>query len=125
VAALRATPGETYNVGGGETVSVWDVLNKLERIMGRKPIVKRQAARAGDQRTTIADTTKLSRHLGWHPRVGLDEGLARQVEWQRKLLTQADSLCHGVATGSVAQAESLCYSARGPSETGGYRSSET
>jgi nucleoside-diphosphate-sugar epimerase len=83
VAALRAPLGETYNVGGGETVSVWDVLSKLERIFGRKPIVERQAARAGDQRSTIADTTKLWRHLGWQPRVGLDEGLARQVEWQR------------------------------------------
>jgi nucleoside-diphosphate-sugar epimerase len=85
VAALRAPHGETYNVGGGETVSVWDVLTKLERILGRKPIVERQAARAGDQRSTIADTTKLLRHLGWQPRVGLDDGLARQVEWQRGL----------------------------------------
>jgi nucleoside-diphosphate-sugar epimerase len=85
VAALRAPLGETYNVGGGETASVWDVLNKLERILGRKPIVERQPARAGDQRSTIADTTKLLRHLGWQPRVGLDEGLARQVEWQRGL----------------------------------------
>src|SRR5207253_972831 len=83
VAALHAPLGETYNVGGGETVSVWDVLQKLERILGRKPIVVRQSARAGDQRYTMADTSKLWRHLGWQPRVGLDEGLTRQVEWQR------------------------------------------
>ncbi len=83
VAALGAPLGETYNVGGGETVSVWDVLSKLERILGRKAIVLRQSARTGDQRYTTADTTKLWRHLGWQPHVGLDEGLARQVEWQR------------------------------------------
>ena len=89
VASLNAPLGETYNVGGGETVSVWDVLNKLERILGRKPIIVRQAGRAGDQRYTTADTTKLWRHLGWQPSVGLDEGLARQVEWQRGLEVRA------------------------------------
>jgi nucleoside-diphosphate-sugar epimerase len=83
VAALSAPLGETYNVGGGETVSVWDVLNKLEHILGRKPIILREGARPGDQRYTTADTTKLWRHLGWKPCVGLDDGLLRQVEWQR------------------------------------------
>jgi nucleoside-diphosphate-sugar epimerase len=83
VAAVQATPGETFNVGGGETVSVWDVLHKLERILGRKAVVVRQPARPGDQRYTCADTTRLWRHLGWQPRIGLDEGLALQVAWQR------------------------------------------
>jgi nucleoside-diphosphate-sugar epimerase len=83
VAAVEGLPGETYNVGGGEAVTVWDVLHKLEAITGRKAVVRQEAARAGDQRYTFADTGKLARHLGWRPRVGLDEGLARQVAWQR------------------------------------------
>jgi nucleoside-diphosphate-sugar epimerase len=57
--------------------------------MDRKPIILRQPARLGDQRFTTADTTKLWRHLGWQPRVGLDEGLGRQVEWQRGLEVRA------------------------------------
>ncbi|HXG11730.1 MAG TPA: NAD-dependent epimerase/dehydratase family protein [Gemmataceae bacterium] len=84
VAALNALPGETYNVGGGEAATVWDILRRLERIIGRPADVRREPARAGDQRYTSADTGKLTRHLGWQPRVGLDEGLARQVEWQRQ-----------------------------------------
>jgi nucleoside-diphosphate-sugar epimerase len=83
VVALEAIPGETYNVGGGETVSVWDVLAKLERIIGRKPVIVRQPAREGDQRYTAADTSKLRRHFGWETQVALDEGLARQADWQR------------------------------------------
>jgi nucleoside-diphosphate-sugar epimerase len=83
VAAAAAPVGEIYNVGGGETASVWDILHRLERIIGCKAIVKREAARAGDQRYTLADTTRLTRQLGWEPRVGLEEGLTRQVEWQR------------------------------------------
>jgi nucleoside-diphosphate-sugar epimerase len=33
----------------------------------------------------VADTRRLTRHTGWTPMVTLDEGLARQVEWQRTL----------------------------------------
>jgi nucleoside-diphosphate-sugar epimerase len=84
VRAVEALPGETFNVGGGETASVWDVVHKLEAILGRKAVIRREPARPGDQRYTTADTTRLQRHLGWQPRVGLDEGLARQVAWQRQ-----------------------------------------
>jgi nucleoside-diphosphate-sugar epimerase len=83
VAAAQALPGETYNVGGGESATVWEILHKLEAIIGCKAVVRREPARAGDQRSTFADTTKLHRHLGWRPCISLDEGLARQVAWQR------------------------------------------
>src|SRR5262249_2636493 len=65
VRAGGATPGETYNVGGGETASVWDILRKLERITRRRAVTVQESARAGDQRSTCADTTKLMRHLDW------------------------------------------------------------
>lgn len=83
LAAADAPAGEVYNVGGGETASVWEILQKLEKIGGKKFSVRREPARAGDQRFTAADTRKLQRHLGWTPRTSLDEGLARQWEWQR------------------------------------------
>ena len=83
VAALGAPAGEVYNVGGGETASVWDIIGKLERILGRRAAVRREPARPGDQRFTAADAGKLTRHLGWAPAVGLDEGLARQAAWQQ------------------------------------------
>ena len=83
MAALQAPVGEVYNVGGGETANVWEIVGKLEHILGRRAVVRREAARPGDQRVTVADTTKLARHLGWQTRVGLDDGLARQVEWQQ------------------------------------------
>ena len=83
VAALQAPPGETYNVGGGEAASVWDILHRLETITGQKAQTRQEPARPGDQRYTFADTGKLQRHLGWQPRVTLDAGLAEQVAWQR------------------------------------------
>jgi len=82
IAATKAPVGETYNIGGGETASVWDILGKLERITGMKARVRVEEARAGDQRTSQADISKATRDLGWSPKVSLDDGLARQVAWQ-------------------------------------------
>jgi nucleoside-diphosphate-sugar epimerase len=87
LAAVRAPLGETYNLGGGETATVWDIVGKLERILDAKAQIRREPARPGDQRATFADTTKLRRHLDWAPRTTLDQGLARQVAWQRTLPT--------------------------------------
>jgi nucleoside-diphosphate-sugar epimerase len=84
--AVQALPGETYNVGGGEAVALWDVIRKLDVLTGSRAEVVHQPPRSGDQRATFADTSKLTRHLGWRPKIGLDEGLARQVEWQKRLL---------------------------------------
>jgi nucleoside-diphosphate-sugar epimerase len=83
IAAVSAHPGELYNVGGGESATVWDIIHKLEKLAGRKAVIRQETARPGDQRYTFADTTKLRTHLGWEPRVGLDDGLARQWEWQQ------------------------------------------
>jgi nucleoside-diphosphate-sugar epimerase len=84
--AMDACPGETYNVGGGETATVWDIVRKLETIAGRRARIRQEAARPGDQRYTFADTTKLRLHFSWQPRVGLDEGLRRQWLWQKQQL---------------------------------------
>lgn len=85
VKAADAPVGDTFNVGGGEMVSVRDILTKLERIAGKTFTVRTAPARAGDQRHTFADTTRLRRTLGWEPQTTLVEGLARQYEWQRSL----------------------------------------
>jgi nucleoside-diphosphate-sugar epimerase len=84
VAATQAPVGEIYNVGGGETASVWDILQRLEAIIGGKANVLREPARPGDQRYTLADSTRFRRQLAWVPQVSLDEGLARQAAWQRE-----------------------------------------
>src|SRR5262249_9213587 len=89
VLALEAVPGETYNVGGGEAVTVWEVLHKLEAIIDCQATVTRAPARPGDQRHTCADTTKLLRLVGWRPQVGREEGLARQVAWQEEELQRS------------------------------------
>ena len=85
-AAVQAAPGEIYNIGGNEAATVWDILRKLEELAGRSFLVKQEPARPGDQRYTFADTSKITAHLGWRPKINLDDGLARQWLWQKQEL---------------------------------------
>ncbi len=85
-AAADAHAGETFNVGGGDLVSVLDVIRKIERITGRAASIDYLPPRRGDQQATGADVTKLTQRLGWKPTTGIDDGLAKQVAWQKTLL---------------------------------------
>jgi nucleoside-diphosphate-sugar epimerase len=81
VKALESQVGEIYNVGGGEMISIRDVLTILERISGKRFEVRTEPARIGDQRHTFADTSKIRRQLKWEPRTTLEQGLAAQWSW--------------------------------------------
>jgi nucleoside-diphosphate-sugar epimerase len=85
-AGLHAIPGETFNLGGGEICTVMEMIKRIERLAGKPAIIERQPPRKGDQLATGADVSKLFRHLGWKPTTSLDEGIAKQIEWQKTLL---------------------------------------
>ena len=88
VAATRAAadtgkPGCVYNVGGGERVSVNDVLALIEAVTGRGLSIVREDAQQGDMRDTLADTQAARRDLDFRSTVSLREGLAREWDWIR------------------------------------------
>jgi len=82
----RATAlGQVFNVGGGETVSLNQVIRLLEELTGRRLRLDRRPPRPGDQQHTAADVAKARRLLGYHPATRVADGLRAQVEWQRGL----------------------------------------
>ena len=82
---MQAPVHETYNIGGGEMANVWDILSQLEKISQRKAIVQKTEARPGDQRYTMADTSRLARATGWLAQTPLEEGLTQQFLWQQRM----------------------------------------
>jgi UDP-glucuronate 4-epimerase len=80
LAALDRGSG-TYNVGGGTEATMLDAIAILERLAGRSLEVHHHPAVPGDQRRTLADTTRIRSELGWVPHVGLEEGLSSQWAW--------------------------------------------
>jgi len=74
--------GETFNVGGGQIVSLNEVIEKLEALSGKKLNRDILDARPGDQKHTAANIDKITTTLGYQPSTTVDEGLAAQVAWQ-------------------------------------------
>lgn len=90
-AAEAAAKGAVYNLGGGSRTTVNEVIATIGRLAGRDPVVDRREMQLGDVRHTAADTSAARREIGFAPRVSLEEGLARQVEWQKELLAGSGS----------------------------------
>lgn len=71
-------PGSVFNVSGGTSVSVNEVLDVLSGIAGRPLEVNRTEAVAGDVGRTGGSAERIGEALGWHPSVGIDDGLRAQ-----------------------------------------------
>ncbi|MGB8647674.1 MAG: NAD-dependent epimerase/dehydratase family protein [Anaerolineae bacterium] len=83
--ALKS-PGATervYNIGGGARVTMNAAVRLLGELMETTPRIDYQPRAAGDHRHGAADITRARQELGYQPAVSLEEGLRRQVAWQR------------------------------------------
>lgn len=86
MAKAHENPGEFYNVGDGESISVNVMLAMLQKLLGTDIKPKHVAKRPGDVRKTFADILKAKRYLGYEPTVNFKEGLKRSFEWYKQTL---------------------------------------
>lgn len=73
--------GEVFNVACGSAVSVIDIVNELNRLLGTRIRPVYAPKRRGDVRKTRADISKMRRMLNIRKVVGFKDGLERTVEW--------------------------------------------
>jgi UDP-glucose 4-epimerase len=73
--------GEVFNIGGGSRITINEAIRLLEGIMGKRARVRYVERQKGDVRHTAADITKARKILGYEPKVRIEEGLRREVEW--------------------------------------------
>jgi nucleoside-diphosphate-sugar epimerase len=71
-------PGSVFNVSGGTSISVNEVLEVLAGIAGRPLEVDRTDAVAGDVRRTGGSADRIRDQLGWEPTVDIESGLRAQ-----------------------------------------------
>jgi nucleoside-diphosphate-sugar epimerase len=80
---LDGAEGGTYNLGGGSTVTVREVLDLLATLIDGDLLVGYGEPQKGDVRHTSADTSAARAAIGFDPQVSLAVGLANEVEWLR------------------------------------------
>jgi UDP-glucose 4-epimerase len=84
-AALSARKAGVYHLGTGIETSVTGLVRKVAAACGVPPRVERLPARPGDAARSFVDHSAARRDLKWTPNVGLEQGLARTVEWMRSI----------------------------------------
>lgn len=75
--------GEVFNIGGGpdRTLSLLELLEYLQKRLGRRITPRIEAARPGDQTVFVTDGRKARRLLGWQPEVKPADGVDRLLAW--------------------------------------------
>jgi CDP-glucose 4,6-dehydratase len=85
-AASPRARGEAFNAGGDRPHSVRSVLDAVIRVAGVELDldIRGTGTPSGEIDRQFVDSTKLRERTGWTPRVDLDAGIARTLDWYRR-----------------------------------------
>ena len=75
--------GRAFNIGGGaeRVLSPLDLVDELERLERKRPLVSFEDWRVGDQRWYVSDTSAFEAATGWSPNTSRADGLRRLHAW--------------------------------------------
>ena len=73
--------GEVFNVGGGSTISINELINRRKYHSGFKAKIKYKKNQKGDIKDTWADLSKIKDNLGWEPKTDINKGLKKYIKW--------------------------------------------
>jgi CDP-paratose 2-epimerase len=80
---IDAIRGRAFNIGGGprNTLSLLELLDLIEPLCGRRPGVRFEDWREGDQRYYVSDTRAFTAATGWTPRISARAGVEALHAW--------------------------------------------
>ncbi|HEU0294633.1 MAG TPA: SDR family NAD(P)-dependent oxidoreductase [Anaerolineales bacterium] len=85
VASADHVLGEEINLGNDDTIRIGDLAEKIFDLIGRTPKVITDPQRIRPGKSEVlklwASNQKAKELIGWEPRVSLDDGLRRTIEW--------------------------------------------
>lgn len=81
--AYNKTPYEIINLGGGSPVTLNNMLQTIEKVLGKKAKIEHFPMQKGDVIKTISDISKAKRLLGYLPKTNFEEGIRKFVEWNK------------------------------------------
>ena len=85
VAAIQKCDGfQIYNLGHSHPISVNDLIDEVEKALGKKTVKEYLPAQPGDVQRTYAEITKATKDLGYNPSTTIQTGLANFFAWLRQ-----------------------------------------
>jgi nucleoside-diphosphate-sugar epimerase len=81
VRALKPLGYEIINLGGNHPHKLLEVVRLIEKYLSKEAKIIYKDFHKADLKATWADITKAKTLLGWEPKVPLEEGIKRTVQW--------------------------------------------
>ena len=78
-------PFRVFNLSSGKGHSVLDVVSILRHQLSHLPEVVHLPERGFDAPVNILDPSRIHKETGWRAAVELEDGIARTVEWLRRI----------------------------------------
>ena len=72
---------EIINLGNNYTISLKELVNAIENVMGKKAVIEQLPEQPGDVPKTFADISKAKKLLDYNPQIKLEEGLKKFYDW--------------------------------------------
>lgn len=73
---------EIFNIGGDKTVSLIEMVETIEEVLGKKAKINRLPMQPGDVNRTCADITHSKKVLGYSPQTTFKEGIKKFIAWK-------------------------------------------
>jgi UDP-glucose 4-epimerase len=82
-AAVDESDTRVFNIGTGHGRSVREVIDAIERKLGKKILIEWRAARRVDVPASVISIERAREVLGWKPKTSFEEGLTQTIAWWR------------------------------------------
>ena len=83
IKALKPVGYEIINLGNNHPHKLSEAIELIEKCTGKKARFKYKEFHKADMKATWADIEKAKNLLDWYPKVSLQEGIKRTVEWTK------------------------------------------
>ncbi len=85
-ARAKKTSGEVINIACGKAVTVNEIIDMINNLVGKNVKPEYTDPRPGDVKHSLADITAAERLIGYRPKVSFEQGLQLAIDWYHKNL---------------------------------------
>lgn len=84
ISALKLVGYEIINLGGHEVMTINELIAGLEKKIGKEAEIVFHTKHPADMYTSQADVSKAKSLLNWEPKVSLEDGIEKLVDWYQR-----------------------------------------
>jgi len=85
IAECNETIGKTFNIGSGFEISIGELTKRIAKLINKDNDIVLDEKRMRPQKSEVqrlwADSTLAQKTFEWRPKVSIEEGLKRTIEW--------------------------------------------